>query len=59
MKEQQEGAAGYGAETSRDNVQRRGMPLLDPLGLNRLMGIGCSRRSVPVPPFAEGALEGR
>lgn len=30
MKEQQEGADGYRAETSRDNVQTRGMPLLSP-----------------------------
>lgn len=64
MKEQQEGADGYRAETSRDNVQTRGCPCSAPLGLNWLMGIGCRRRScpmwsVPVPLFAEGALEGR
>lgn len=45
-------------------MHKGGVPLLDPPGLNWLMGIGCSRRgcptwSVPVPPFAEGALEGR
>lgn len=44
--------------------KRRGCPCSAPLGLNWLMGIGCSRRScpmwsVPVPLFAEGTLEGR